>query len=92
VLKSDRLVLVDFWATWCGPCLALGPTLESLADQFEGRAVVAKVNVDESRDTAAGFRVTSIPTVLFFKNGELVDSLVGARPKAHYQEIIERHL
>jgi thioredoxin 1 len=92
VLQSDKLVMVDFWATWCGPCLALGPTLESLADELAGSLVVAKLNVDDNRETAANYRITSIPTVLFFKGGQLVDSVVGARPKAHYLEIAQRHL
>jgi thioredoxin 1 len=92
VLQSEQLVMVDFWATWCGPCLALGPTLEALADDFAGKVVVAKLNVDENREVAAGYRITSIPTVLFFKGGQLVDSVVGARPKAQYKELVERHL
>ncbi len=88
VLQSEQLVMVDFWAT----CLALGPTLEALADDFAGKVVVAKLNVDENREVAAGYRITSIPTVLFFKGGQLVDSVVGARPKAQYKELVERHL
>jgi len=92
VVKSDKLVLVDFWATWCGPCLALGPTLEGLADEYAGKISVAKLNVDENREVAAGHKITSIPTVLFYKNGKLVDSLVGARPKVQYKDLIEKHL
>jgi thioredoxin 1 len=91
VLKSDKLVLVDFWATWCGPCMALGPTLEGLASENPGKVVVAKLNVDSSRQVASSYRITSIPTVLFFKGGRLVDSLVGARPKSQYQSIINKN-
>lgn len=91
VLKNDKLVMVDFWATWCGPCLALGPTLEGLAADFQGQVVVAKLNVDENRDTAATYRITSIPTVLFFKGGQLVDSVVGARAKNQYKDLIDKH-
>ena len=90
VLGSDKLVMLDFWATWCGPCLALGPTMEALADEYDGKVVIAKLNVDENRGTAAKFRITSIPSVLFFKDGEMVDSIVGARPRGHYQEVIDR--
>ncbi len=92
VLKSNKLVLVDFWATWCGPCMALGPTLEGLADANAGKVLVAKLNVDSSRQVAGTYRITSIPTVLFFKEGRLVDSLVGARPKAQYQAIVDKNL
>jgi thioredoxin 1 len=92
VLKSDKPAMVDFWATWCGPCLALGPTLEALADEYAGRAVVAKLNVDDSRLTAAKYRITSIPTILFFKGGKLVESLVGARPKAALKDVLDKHL
>jgi thioredoxin 1 len=92
VLGSDKLVMLDFWATWCGPCLALGPTLEALADEYDGKVVIAKLNVDENRGTAANFRITSIPSILFFKDGKMVDSVVGARPRGQYQEVIDRLL
>jgi len=92
VLKSDKLVLVDFWATWCGPCRALGPTLEGLAAANPDKVLVAKLNVDTSRQVAANYRITSIPTVLFFKGGSLVDSLVGARPKGQYQAVVDKHV
>ncbi len=81
VLESDKLVMVDFWATWCGPCLALGPTMEALAEEYAGRVVVAKLNVDDNRETAAQHRITSIPTVLFFKGGKVVDQVTGSLPK-----------
>ncbi|MBM4355709.1 MAG: thioredoxin [Deltaproteobacteria bacterium] len=91
VIKSDKLVMVDFWATWCGPCLALGPTLEGLAASNPDKLLVAKLNVDTSRQVASSYRITSIPTVLFFKGGRLVDSIVGARPRAQYQAVIDKH-
>jgi thioredoxin 1 len=92
VLENDKLVMVDFWATWCGPCLALGPTMEALAEEYEGRVVVTKLNVDDNRETAAQHRITSIPTVLFFKGGQVVDQVTGSLPKGKFQEILERHV
>ncbi len=92
VLKSDKLVLVDFWATWCGPCLALSPTLEALASENAGKVVIAKLNVDENRQIASQHKITSIPTVLAFKDGKLVDGLVGSRAKGQYQSMVEKHL
>ena len=82
VLQSERPVLVDFWAPWCGPCRAVGPSIEELADEFAGRAKVAKVNVDDAPALAARFGVVSIPTIAYFKDGKLVDTLMGAVPKA----------
>ena len=92
VLKSDKPVLVDFWATWCGPCVAVAPILEGLATEYDGRAVIGKLNVDENRQIPANYRITSIPTVLVFKGGQMVDGIVGARPKGQYQETIEKHI
>ncbi len=82
VLRSDIPVLVDFWAPWCGPCRMLAPTVEQLAEEYEGKAKVCKVNVDDEGDLAAQFGIASIPTVLVFKNGEVTDTSVGVKTKA----------
>ncbi len=82
VLKSDKAVVVDFWAEWCGPCRMLGPIIEEMSHDYEGKAVIGKVNVDLNPGVAAKFGIRNIPTVLFIKNGEVVDKVVGAVPKA----------
>lgn len=82
VLKSEKPVVVDFWAEWCGPCRMIGPLINEMSKDFEGKALVGKVNVDQNANVSAQFGVRSIPTVLFIKNGEVVDKSVGAVPKA----------
>lgn len=82
VINSEKPVLVDFWAEWCGPCKMIGPVVEELAGDYEGKAVIAKLNVDENPQITARFGVRSIPTLLVFKNGQVVDKQVGAVPKS----------
>ena len=89
ILATDKLVMVDFWATWCGPCRAIVPVVEELANEYEGRAVIAKCNVDECQDIPMQYGIRNIPTLLFFKNGQLVDRMVGAAPKSELAKKID---
>tara|TARA_B100000768_G_scaffold39842_1_gene38673 strand:- start:268 stop:585 length:318 start_codon:yes stop_codon:yes gene_type:complete len=88
VLKSDKPVMVDFWAEWCGPCRTVGPIIDEISTDFQGKAVVGKLDVDSNQEFAAKYGVRNIPTVLVFKDGELVGRQVGVAPKATYAEAI----
>jgi thioredoxin 1 len=90
--KHEGLALVDFWATWCGPCQMIAPVIEQLAEEYDGQVKVGKVDVDANQTTAMRFNVRSIPSVLLFKDGQHVDTIIGALPKAAFVEKIEAHL
>jgi thioredoxin 1 len=92
VMKSSELAVVDFWAEWCGPCRLLGPTIEALADEYAGKVKVFKLNVDENPSIPTRFNIRGIPTVIFFKNGQAVDQLVGNHPKDSIVKTIQAHL
>ncbi len=92
VEQHEGVTMVDFWAAWCGPCHMIAPIVEEISEEYDGRVKVAKLDVDANQDTAARFDVRSIPSILFFKNGQLVDTVVGVVPKAHLVEKIEQHL
>ncbi|HUP63624.1 MAG TPA: thioredoxin [Thermoanaerobaculia bacterium] len=92
VINAGKPVFIDFWAPWCGPCRIVGPIVEELAPSYDGRAVIGKINVDDNPVVAQRFGVTSIPTMMMFKDGKLVDRMVGAAPKAALQGFIDRNL
>jgi thioredoxin 1 len=89
---SEGVAMVDFWAEWCGPCRLVAPIMDELAREYAGRVKVARVDVDNSQKTALRFGIRSIPSILFFKDGQLVDTVVGAVPKQHLEQKIEQHL
>jgi len=89
VIKAAELVMVDFWAVWCGPCQMVAPIVDELAEEYAGKLKVRKLNTDENPEVAGRYQVMSIPTILFFKNGQPVEKLVGARPKRQFKEVID---
>lgn len=92
VLESNKLTVVDFWAEWCGPCRAIGPVIEELSKEYDGKVNVGKVNVDHNPQISMNYGITSIPAILFIKNGQVVDKLVGAQPKANFVRKIESNM
>ena len=92
VLKADQPVLVDFWASWCGPCKMLSPVVDQLADDFAGKIKVGKANVDEQAELAAKFGIMTIPTLLLFEKGEIVEKSVGVKPKGALAEMLNKHI
>jgi thioredoxin 1 len=92
VLDSDKVAVVDFWAEWCGPCKAIGPMIEEISKEYDGKAVVGKVDVDNNPETAMKYGIRNIPTILFIKNGQVVDKQVGAVPKANLVAMLNKHL
>ncbi len=92
VLNSDIPVVVDFWASWCGPCRMVAPVIEELAREYSGKAKVGKVNVDEEAELAVKYGIVSIPTVLIFKNGEVMEKLVGAQSQDEYEDAVDKYI
>lgn len=91
VINNQQLTVVDFWAEWCGPCRAIGPMIEELSKEYEGQVSIGKLNVDENSETSSEFGITSIPCILFFKGGKMIDRIVGAQPKSALKAKIDAH-
>ena len=92
VAQSDQPVLIDFWAPWCGPCNMVAPVIEALAEEYDGKARVAKLNVDENPQVSRRLNIRSIPTLMVFKDGEIVETVVGVRPKAQVEALLDAHV
>ena len=92
VLQTDKLVVIDFWAEWCGPCKMVGPIIDEIGNEYQDKVVVGKLDVDNNDETTAKYGIRNIPTVLFIKNGEVVDKVVGAGPKTMLTDKIDKHL
>ena len=92
VLKAEPLVLVDFWAEWCGPCKRLAPTIDALASEYQGKVTIGKLNVDDNPNTAFKFQIRGIPAMLVFKGGQVVEQVVGLTPKEELKKVLDRHV
>ena len=92
VLKTDKLIVIDFWAEWCGPCKMVGPIIDQLAEEYKDKVVIGKVDVDNNDDATSKYSIRNIPTTIFIKDGEVVDKIVGAGSKKSFVEKIEKHL
>jgi thioredoxin len=92
VLKSDKPVVIDFWAEWCAPCRMMAPTIDALASEYDGKAKVGKLNVDENTEVSAKYQIRGIPTVLIIKNGEVAEQVVGVTSKDNLSKLIDKHL